>query len=161
MITTELDRWDFRAGEVYRKFHGECLSTDTKPTTGVINGSKLHEMDTGKDYYFDETNTTWREQPAASGGSGGGNDVFWVDTQSSNDEIVLNKTYTEIKAAFDAGKLVVIRDEEIMSGMAVGLYLPAAIGAANGNYIVSIVSAAKTVSFVSLSADGVLAYNDK
>lgn len=39
---------------------GECLSTDTKPTTGIANGSKLLEMDTSTLYVFDEENETWR-----------------------------------------------------------------------------------------------------
>lgn len=38
-----------------------CLSTDTKPTTGIANGSILIEMDTQKIFMFDETNSTWLE----------------------------------------------------------------------------------------------------
>lgn len=37
------------------------LSTDSKPTDGVGNGSAFVEMDTGKLYFFDSTNTQWRE----------------------------------------------------------------------------------------------------
>jgi len=37
------------------------LSTDTKPTTGIKNGSTLLEMDTKKVFIFDETNSIWRE----------------------------------------------------------------------------------------------------
>lgn len=37
------------------------LSTDTKPTDGVGNGSAFLEMDTGKIYFYDVENTTWRE----------------------------------------------------------------------------------------------------
>lgn len=40
---------------------GECLSTDTKPTEGWANGSKLLEMDTGKVFMYDEANGQWRE----------------------------------------------------------------------------------------------------
>ncbi len=40
-------------------FYG--LSTDTKPTEGVGNGSAFLEMDTGKIYFYDADNTTWRE----------------------------------------------------------------------------------------------------
>lgn len=40
---------------------GTCLSTDTKPTAGIVNGSKLMEIDTSKLYCFDEENTEWRE----------------------------------------------------------------------------------------------------
>ena len=38
-----------------------CLSTDTKPTTGIANGSLVLEMDTGKIYAFNETASTWIE----------------------------------------------------------------------------------------------------
>lgn len=37
-----------------------CLSSDTKPTTGVANGSTCIEMDTSKLYFFDESAKTWR-----------------------------------------------------------------------------------------------------
>lgn len=38
-----------------------CLSTDSKPTTGVGNGWLCLEMDTCKKYLFDADNETWRE----------------------------------------------------------------------------------------------------
>lgn len=38
------------------------LSTDTKPTDGVRNGSKFREMDTQKIYKYDEENKQWIEQ---------------------------------------------------------------------------------------------------
>lgn len=38
---------------------GCCLSGDTKPTTGVPNGAKLAEMDTGNVYRYDAENQTW------------------------------------------------------------------------------------------------------
>lgn len=38
-----------------------CLSTDTKPTTGLANGSLCLEIDTGKIYAFNETASTWVE----------------------------------------------------------------------------------------------------
>ena len=37
------------------------LSTDTKPTVGVQNGSAFIEMDTSKLYFYDEENQTWEE----------------------------------------------------------------------------------------------------
>lgn len=38
------------------------LSTDTKPTERVLGGSIALEVDTGKVFFFDETNTEWIEQ---------------------------------------------------------------------------------------------------
>lgn len=37
------------------------LSADTKPTTGIANGSVFIEMDTSKLYFFDSANSAWRE----------------------------------------------------------------------------------------------------
>ena len=41
--------------------HVECLSTDTKPTAGIVNGSLCLELDTGDFYYFDGTDDTWKK----------------------------------------------------------------------------------------------------
>lgn len=38
-----------------------CLSTDSKPTTGIANGSTCIEMNTGKIYMFNETGSAWVE----------------------------------------------------------------------------------------------------
>ena len=38
-----------------------CLSTDTKPTEHIANGSSLVEMDTGKVYFYDADNEQWLE----------------------------------------------------------------------------------------------------
>ena len=38
-----------------------CLSTDTKPTEHIANGSLCLEMDTGKFYGFDESTSAWVE----------------------------------------------------------------------------------------------------
>lgn len=35
------------------------LSTDTKPTTDVPNGSIFIEIDTGNIYFYDSANNTW------------------------------------------------------------------------------------------------------
>ena len=37
------------------------LSTDTKPTADVINGSSFIEIDTGKVFLFDAAGETWNE----------------------------------------------------------------------------------------------------
>ena len=39
----------------------ECLSTDTKPTEEIANGSLCLELDTGDFYYFDGTDDTWKK----------------------------------------------------------------------------------------------------
>lgn len=44
---------------------GDCLSTDTKPTDGIYNGSTLNELDTKMVFKFDAENKTWRESPAS------------------------------------------------------------------------------------------------
>lgn len=37
------------------------LSTDSKPTARLANGSRFIEMDTGKLYFFDEAGSQWVE----------------------------------------------------------------------------------------------------
>ncbi len=44
-----------------RWVQGACLSTDDKPTQGILNGSCLIEMDSGKVYFYDEAGAIWRE----------------------------------------------------------------------------------------------------
>ena len=53
--------------------NGACLSTDSKPTTGIANGSMCLEIDTGKLYAYNEDDGEWVEQPGAGGGGGSGN----------------------------------------------------------------------------------------
>ena len=48
-----------------------CLSKDTKPTSGLVTGSRAVEVDTGDVYLFDETETgTWYTQSAAGSNDG-------------------------------------------------------------------------------------------
>lgn len=60
MITTE-NSAQFITNRYWRPktFYG--LSTDTKPTANIVNGSVFIEMDTSKIYFFDEDSTDWRE----------------------------------------------------------------------------------------------------
>lgn len=64
MVTFNKQEWrDDDPNADALKFYGEgsCLSSDSKPTENLINGSTLLEMDTGKVYMFDEANEQWRE----------------------------------------------------------------------------------------------------
>ncbi len=38
-----------------------CLSTDSKPTSGITNGSICIEMNTGKIFMFNEAGSAWVE----------------------------------------------------------------------------------------------------
>ena len=58
------------------RVEGECLSTDTKPTTGIANGSCLIEMDTGDRFMFDEANEEWLN--ITNPGGGGGDAEVWL-----------------------------------------------------------------------------------
>lgn len=48
-----------------KTFYG--LSTDTKPTDNIVNGSVFIEMDTSTMYFFDQENAEWHEWGAGSG----------------------------------------------------------------------------------------------
>ena len=43
-------------------------STDSKPTTNIVNGSSFMEVDTGKYYLFNEGSSTWVETELGGGG---------------------------------------------------------------------------------------------
>ena len=44
---------------------GFCTSQDTKPTSGIITGSKMTEVDTGDVYLFEEGDSpTWHKVTA-------------------------------------------------------------------------------------------------
>ena len=42
---------------------GDTAPTDTFDGVKIANGSSLKEIDTGKDYLYDEENDQWEEQP--------------------------------------------------------------------------------------------------
>lgn len=67
-----------------------CLSTDTKPTTGIANGSTIVEINTGKVYMFDEEGGEWDEIGSSGGGGGGGSSDF------SMAEVTITTGTTEI-----------------------------------------------------------------
>lgn len=62
MLTTKVKKALTVDDELEPKYYieGDILSTDTKPTDGIANGSVLFEMDTGTMYKFDEENEAWR-----------------------------------------------------------------------------------------------------
>ena len=41
---------------------GSCLSTDTKPTDGIANGSVMVEVNTGDVYFYNESGEAWVKQ---------------------------------------------------------------------------------------------------
>ena len=62
MIRAIVER-KFTDQKQYVELYG--LSTDTKPTTGIVTGSKFTEVDTGDEFLFDETSTgTWTKVKA-------------------------------------------------------------------------------------------------
>lgn len=50
----------FADGKAYIEAAG--TSTEAKPTKDIVTGSRFDEVDTGKEYRFDETSNTWYEQ---------------------------------------------------------------------------------------------------
>lgn len=61
MIRAIVDR-AFTPEKKYVELFG--LSTDAKPTSGIVTGSVFVEVDTGKAYLFNEAASTWVEQGA-------------------------------------------------------------------------------------------------
>jgi hypothetical protein len=53
----------FQGDKLY--VEGFCTSQDSKPTSGIVTGSKITEVDTGDEYLFDETGDgTWTKVKA-------------------------------------------------------------------------------------------------
>ena len=60
----------FSDNKKYVELYG--TSSDSKPTTGIVTGSKFTEVNTGDEYLFDETgNGTWTKVKAG-----------WVDPKA-------------------------------------------------------------------------------
>lgn len=77
------------------------LSTDTKPTTGILPNSLFWELDTNGMYYFD--GTQW-QSIGGSGGGGGGDDLIELEYTVANYKASLTKTPAELYELIQAGK---------------------------------------------------------
>ena len=64
-MVRELVRRMYNDSLAYVEYAG--VSTDTKPTTGIVTGSIFHEVDTGVDYMLDEETGTWTAQNTGNG----------------------------------------------------------------------------------------------
>ena len=54
-------------GQFYKEFAG--TKDEEKPTTGLVSGSKFHEVDTATVYALDAVTGTWYKQIELGGGS--------------------------------------------------------------------------------------------
>ena len=83
------------------------LSTDSKPTD-ARNGSTFIEMDTSKQYAYNDSGSQWVEQESSGGGggsdSGGGVEKFVITFDISDNSA--NKTFAEVSSAIAAGQIV-------------------------------------------------------
>ena len=62
MIRAIVER-TFTDSKKYVELYGK--STDSKPVSGIVTGSKFTEVDTGDEFLFDETSTgTWTKVKA-------------------------------------------------------------------------------------------------
>ena len=124
-------------------------SSESKPTAGIVTGSRYTEVDTGDVYLFNETASEWVKQPAQGGGSGGGVLVVTLDSDTG----ALDKTWQEL---FDA-TFPVIR---IVSHDAMILYYVqqvferAPLGGGDTEYIVQASFLTDFIEFVASSASG-------
>lgn len=133
MIT--LERPAYYDSNRYAEYNG--LSTDDKATIKVYNADKFYEIDTGKTYRYNEASNEWIEQPdptaAVDSGippitsetsghflSNDGNVTHWQTIGAENfviqltehtaqDTYTADKTWVEIKAAYDAKQNIVVR----------------------------------------------------
>ena len=76
------------------------LSTDCKPTT-AHNGDEFIEMDTSKQYMYNEEASEWVEITVSGGGGGGGNaNLFVCRLTWDNGQYLCDKTLAEISEAY-------------------------------------------------------------
>lgn len=81
------------------------LKDDTKPVAN--NGDKFHEIDTGKDFMFNESTDEWKEQPKKGGGGGGGGALkVTFDVQQDGSAVTADKTFEELYQAVRNGAYV-------------------------------------------------------
>lgn len=79
------------------------LSTDTKPTTGILPNSLFWELDTNGMYYFD--GTQWQSIGGSGGGGGGGSSDF-----STAQVTFLNSLGDGNRAAYAVAVISVLSD---------------------------------------------------
>ena len=85
------------------------LSTDTKPTTGLANGSMFVEVDTGKLFLFNEDTGEWSE--ISTGGGGAEN---YKETLTGT----LATLAADLNAVYDSYEKVYALCEEMLAGNA-------------------------------------------
>ena len=133
MIT--LERPAYYSNDRYAEYNG--LSTDDKATIKAYNADKFYEIDTGKTYRYNEASNEWIEQPdpttavdtgippitaettghfLSNDGSvthwqtiGSENFVIQLTEHTAEDTYTADKTWVEIKAAYDAKQNIVVR----------------------------------------------------
>lgn len=132
MIT--LERPAYYSNERYAEYNG--LSTDDKATIKAYNADKFYEIDTGKTYRYNEASNEWIEQPdlttAIDTGippitsettghflSNDGNVTHWQEfasadfiiglTEENQGHYTADKTYVQIKAAFDSKENIAVQ----------------------------------------------------
>lgn len=131
MIT--LERPAYYSAQRYSEYCG--LSTDDKATIKAENGDEFYEIDTGKIYKYNATSNEWVVQPddtapidtglpiitSETAGhflSNDGNVTHWQDitsadfiitlTDKQNGNYTADKTYVEIKRAYDAKENIAV-----------------------------------------------------
>ena len=132
MIT--LERPAYYSNDRYAEYNG--LSTDDKATIKAYNADKFYEIDTGKTYRYNEASNEWIEQPdpttAVDTGlppitdetaghflSNDGSVTHWREfasadfiielTRESQGHYTADKTYVEIKDAFDSKENIAVK----------------------------------------------------
>lgn len=111
---------------------GVCLASDEKPVVGIANGSILFAVDASNGettrYMYDKSAMAWIEAecPCAGGsGSGGGDsgggglEPLIVTATMSHSGATVDKTYAEIVAAVEAGRVVYARAGNDRNGRSV------------------------------------------
>lgn len=115
-------------GKVTRFIKVKANSSDKKPIDGICEGSTWYDKDTATLYIFNAERKNW---DAIGGGSSGSEDFFVVRFSTKTVDVTkdgrstvltaatLDKTYSEICDAVEAGKFVVINDQNHSSNASI------------------------------------------
>lgn len=81
------------------------------PAMNDIEGLDIQNPQDGQTIVYDAASGTWKNgEGSGGGGGGGGAGIFWVNGEfQEDDSLTLDKTYSEIKAAFNGGEMVVLK----------------------------------------------------
>ena len=116
-----------------------CNSSDTKPTSDLANGSTLVEVDTGKNYLFNEATSSWVEVSGGGGSVNNNTKETYTGTMNTLGDTLVSICETHYTSGLEIDKHYMADD--IKSGnMSSTLVLDLSLLGGNPNYLLTSIS---------------------